>query len=74
MTVYPFVGSDVFDPEMIQVMAGAYQELLGTLRLADRNDPFNEVVAKEVIKAARLGVHDAADMRRRVLNALGEPH
>ena len=55
-------------------MAGAYEELLGTLQPADRNDPFTEVVAKEVIKAARLGVHDAAEMRQRVLNALGKPH
>jgi hypothetical protein len=74
MTVYPVVRSDVFDPEMIQVMAGAYEELLGTLQLGDRNDPFTEVVAKEVIKAARLGVHDAAAMRQRVLDALGKPH
>jgi hypothetical protein len=73
MTVYPFVRNDVFDPEMIQVMAGAYEELLGTLQLADRNDPFTEVVAKEVIRAARLGVYDAAEMRQRVLNTLGKP-
>jgi hypothetical protein len=72
MTVYPLERNLVFEPEIIQVMAGAYEELLGALQLADRNDPFTEVVAKEVIDLARLGVRDAAEMRQRVLNTLGK--
>jgi hypothetical protein len=74
MTVYPLVREAVFDPEIIQVMAGAYEELLGDLDLLDRNDPFTEVVAKEVIEAARLGLHDVPAMRQWVLNTLGKPH
>jgi hypothetical protein len=73
MTVYPFMRNVVFEPETIQVMAGAYEELLGALQLADRNDPFTEVVAKEVIEIARLGVRDAEEIRQRVLNTLGKP-
>jgi hypothetical protein len=72
MTVY--LREAVFDPEIIQVMAGAYEELLGALELANRDDPFAEVVAKEVIEAARLGVHDIVEMRLWVLNSLGKPH
>jgi hypothetical protein len=72
MTVYPLERNLVFEPEIIQVMAGAYEELLGALQLADRNDPFSEVVAKEVIELARLGVRDAAEIRHRVLNTLGK--
>ena len=64
----------VFEPEIIQVMAGAYEELLGDLELLDRNDPFTEVVAKEVIEAARLGLHDVPAMRQWVLDTLGKPH
>jgi hypothetical protein len=56
------------------VMAGAYEELLGALQLADRNDPFTEVVAKEVIDLARLGVDDVVEMRLWVLNSLDKPH
>jgi hypothetical protein len=67
MTVYPLERNLVFEPEIIQVMAGAYEELLGALQLADRNDPFSEVVAKEVIELARLGVRDAAEMCQQVL-------
>ena len=74
MTIYPFARHVVFDPEIIQVMAGAYEELLDDLHLADRDDPFTAVVAKAVIEVARLGVCDAAEMRQRVLNTLGKPH
>jgi hypothetical protein len=74
MTVYPFLRDAVFEPEIIQVMTGAYEKLLGDLKLVERGDPLAEVVAKEVIEAARLGVHDVVEMRLWVLNALGEPH
>ena len=74
MNVYPFLRDAVFDPEIIQVMAGTYEEVLGELKLADRDDPLAEVIAKEVIEAARLGVHDVVEMRLWVLNSLGKPH
>jgi hypothetical protein len=73
MTIHTLARSAVFEPETIQAMAGAYEEVLGVLQLADRNDPFAEVVAKEVIELARLGIHDRVEIRQRVLNALGEP-
>ena len=74
MNVYPFLREAVFDPEIIQVMTGAYEELLGELELATRDDPLAEVIAKEVLEAARLGVHDVVEMRLWVLNSLGKPH
>ena len=72
MGVSPFVREAVFDPEIIQVMAGAYEELLGDLEVADRNDPFAEVIAKEVLRAARLGLRDVAEMHQQVLGTLGK--
>jgi hypothetical protein len=74
MTVYPFVRDAAFEPEIIEVMTGAYEELLGELKLADRDDPLTEVIAMELMEAARLGVHDVAEMRLWVLNTLGRPH
>jgi hypothetical protein len=74
MTVYPFMREAVFEPEIIEVMAGAYEELLDDLHLAGRDDPFTEVIARELIEAARLGVHEVAAMRQWVLNTLGKPH
>jgi hypothetical protein len=72
MGVSPFVREAVFDPEIIQVMAGAYEELLGDLEVADRNDPFAQVIAKEVLRAARLGLRDVAEMHQQVLGTLGK--
>ena len=74
MTVYPLERNAVFEPEIIQVMAGVYEEVLGELRLADRDDPLAEVIAKGVIEAARLGVDDVVEMRLWVLNSLDKPH
>jgi hypothetical protein len=70
MSVSLFVREAVFGPEIIKVMTGAFEELLGDLEVADRNDPFAEVIAKEVLRAARLGVRDVAEMHRQVLCAL----
>ena len=72
MGVSPFVREAVFDPEIIKVMAGAYEELLGDLEVADRNDPFAQVIAKEVLRAARLGLRDVAEMHQQVLGTLGK--
>jgi hypothetical protein len=60
----------VFEPETVQVMGGAYDKLLGDLELVGRSDPFTEIVAKEVLKAARQGARDAEEIRQRVLTAL----
>ena len=73
MSVSPFVREAVFDPEIIKVMAGAYEELLGDLELTDRDHGLAEVVAKEILQAARQGVHDVAEMRQWVLCTLGRP-
>ena len=71
MGVSPFVREAIYDPETIKVMAGAYEELLGELELTDRDHGLAEVIAKEVLQAARLGVHDVAEMRQWVLCTLG---
>ena len=72
MGVSPFVREAVFDPEIIKVMAGAFEELLGDLEVADRNDPVAQVIAKEVLRAARLGLRDVAEMHQQVLGTLGK--
>ena len=74
MIVTQLARSSAFDPEIIRVMAGAYEQVLDALHVADRNDPLTEVIAKEIIKTARLGVSDAAEIRQRVLNTLAMPH
>jgi hypothetical protein len=73
MTIYRLLKETAFDAEAVQAMGRAYEDLLGDLQLADRNDPFTEIVAKEVLRAASLGPRDPAQIRARVLAALGRP-
>jgi hypothetical protein len=44
---------------------------LGDLGLTDRNDPFTEIIAKEVIQVASRGVRNTSEIRAQVLVALG---
>ena len=63
MAVYKLFNDGVFEPEAVEVLARAYEDLLNDLRLIDRNDPFTQAVAREVIEVARTGVRSAAGPR-----------
>ena len=39
-------------------LAAAYEEALQALRISDRDDPINEVIAQRNIEGARTGVRD----------------
>ena len=73
MTIYRLLKNTTFEPEAVEAMGRAYEDLLAHLKLADRNDPFTEIVAKEIIKVASRGVHGATEIRTMVLNTLGKP-
>jgi hypothetical protein len=62
----------VFEPETLQIMATAYEDSVRFLHVADSTDPLTEVIAKEVIETARLGIREPTEIRRRVLSALGK--
>jgi hypothetical protein len=47
-----------FDPETIRVMGLAYEMALIALRLSDRGDIANDVVAHEIIEHAKTGERD----------------
>jgi predicted ATPase len=40
----------------------AYEQMLHTLCVKDRDDPLAETIAKQIIKIAQAGVHDAAQL------------
>jgi hypothetical protein len=56
MPIRQFLRSQSFDPEAIEVMSKAYQDACRTLGLADRGDPMNELIAKQIIQLAQSGV------------------
>jgi hypothetical protein len=72
MAIYRHLKDTTFEPEAVEAMGRAYEDLLADLRLADRNDPFTEIVAKEIVKIASRGVHSATEMRAMVLTTLGK--
>jgi len=73
MAIYRLLKDTTFEPEAVEAMGRAYEDLLTDLRLADRNDPITEIVAKEIIKIASRGVHSATEIRAMVLTELRKP-
>ena len=71
MAIYRLLTESTFEPEALEAMGRAYENLLGDLGLADRNDPFTEIIAKEVIQVASRGVRNTTEIRAQVLAALG---
>jgi hypothetical protein len=71
MAIYRFLRDSTFEPEAVEAMGRAYEDLLVDLRLADRNDPFTEIVAKEILKIAGRGERNATAIRAKVFAALG---
>jgi hypothetical protein len=74
MAIYRLLQETAFDADTAEAMGHAYEVLLLDLRLADRNDPFTDIVAKEIIQVVSLGAHDAATIRARVSGVLGQPN
>jgi len=73
MAIYRLFKDTAFDPETVASMGRAYEDLLDDLKLTDRNDPFTEIVAKEIVKVASRGVRNATEMRAQVLTGLKKP-
>ena len=71
MAIYRLLKFAAFEPEMIASMTAAYEDALRVLRLADRQDPITELVAKKIIEVAQLGESDPVSIRELALKELG---
>jgi hypothetical protein len=71
MAIYRLLKFAAFDPEMIASMTAAYEGALRVLRLADRQDPITELVARKIIQVARSGGRDPTQIREQALKELG---
>jgi hypothetical protein len=69
--IYRLLQFSAFEPEEITRMTAAYEHALRALRLADRQDPITELVAKKIIEVARLGESDPVRIQIRALEELG---
>jgi hypothetical protein len=74
MAIYRLLRDNTaFEPEAVEAKGHAYEDLLSDLNLADRNDPFTEIVATAVIEVASRGVRSASEIRKQVLGTLTRP-
>lgn len=71
MAIYRLLKETAFDADACDAMGHAYEAVLVDLGLSDRNDPLTEIIAKEIIRIASLGVLDASEIRARVLGVFG---
>lgn len=59
-----------FEPETVQAMTAAFDQVAAALHVADKADPFRYVIAKKIIEIARKGERQAERLRDRALKDL----
>ena len=52
-------------------MTAAYEAALVDLGIADRNDPFTELIARTIVNVTATGERNPVSMKERAINALG---
>jgi len=70
MAIHRLLQGRAFDPEAVHVMVTAFEDTLRELKLADREDPIVQRVAKVIIECAERGMRDPAEMRDCALEAI----
>jgi hypothetical protein len=58
-------------PKEVNCILEAYEQVLHTLCVKDRDDPLTEMIATKIIKIAQSGVHDAAQLSALAIKELG---
>lgn len=71
MAIYRLIANGSFGPDEIEAMTAAYEGALADLKLADRNDPFTELIAKAIVNVTATGERNPTMITERALNALG---
>jgi hypothetical protein len=73
MPIRAHLDGQRFDPETIRVMGLAFEMALVALRLADRGDLANKVVAHKIIDMAKAGERDPERLCEGVLRQFRAP-
>jgi hypothetical protein len=67
MPITPFLAGQAFAPEDVSVMSDVLVRVQARLRLVDRNDPFNEIVAAKIIELVQRGIRDPDTLFQRTM-------
>ena len=70
MAIYRSIANGSFGPDEIKVMTAAYEDALLDLRVANRDDPITELIAKAIVNVTT-GERDPILVKERAINALG---
>ena len=58
MAIYRSIANGSFGPDEIKVMTAAYEDALIDLRVANRDDPITELLAKAIVNVTATGERD----------------
>lgn len=64
MSIYPLFRDLPFDPTHIELMSSVFADVSRELRLARRENPFGDLIAKAIIECALRGIRDPVNMRK----------
>jgi hypothetical protein len=67
MPIYRLLERDAFQPELVALMAGVFEDVLQTLGLVDREDPLTKMIARKIIELAQTGERDHARLKQLTL-------
>jgi hypothetical protein len=70
MPLTPYLKEAVFDPDAIEAMNTALASACQSLRLIVRDDPFTQIVARQIVDIGRTGERDPNKIRDLALLAL----
>lgn len=71
MPIKPFIKDGAFGPDVISVMAAAFDDVCKTLEEKRRADVAKETIATKIIELARGGETDPIVLREMTLSELG---
>lgn len=69
MAIYRLLRDASFDPEHVQVMTQAYEQVLRRLTL-DRTDPITERIASKIVELAQSGLADPTSLSQLAIESL----
>ncbi len=67
LNTVPFGSGQAFEPETIEAMGIAYENVCSSLNLVGPPGQLNELIARNIIELATCGVHDAERLSAGVL-------
>ncbi|MGB8826194.1 MAG: hypothetical protein WA322_25285 [Pseudolabrys sp.] len=67
LDIAPFASGQAFNPETVEAMGIAYENVCNSLNLVDNSGLLNEFIARNIIELATCGLHDAERLSAGVL-------